>query len=158
MTRRSIAPADDVDRIMAVMEAAFPPDFGEAWTRAQLESALMSGLTSYWLIGADGSVPAQDPCAGFALTRTVAGEAELLLIAVVPAARRRGLGGQLLDRVAADLREAGVTRLLLEVRRGNSAKNLYETNGFIQIGERANYYRGPAQARFDALTLARALD
>jgi len=30
---------DDVDRIMAVMHAAFPPDFGEAWTRRQVEDA-----------------------------------------------------------------------------------------------------------------------
>ena len=32
-------PADDLDRLMAVMNTAFDPTFGEAWTRRQVEDA-----------------------------------------------------------------------------------------------------------------------
>ena len=37
------APLDDLDRLRAVMTAAFDPAFGEAWTRRQVEDALLIG-------------------------------------------------------------------------------------------------------------------
>ena len=33
----SFPPPDDIDRIMAIMAAAFDPHYGEAWTRRQVE-------------------------------------------------------------------------------------------------------------------------
>lgn len=38
-----IAPMDDIDRIMSVMDAAFPAEFGEAWNRRQVTDALVVG-------------------------------------------------------------------------------------------------------------------
>ena len=43
---------DDLDRIMAVMEAAFDPAFGEAWTRRQVGDARVLPNTHYLLAGA----------------------------------------------------------------------------------------------------------
>ena len=34
-------PDDDIDRLMAIMQAAFDPAYGEAWTRRQVEDALL---------------------------------------------------------------------------------------------------------------------
>ena len=47
------AAGDDIDRIMAVMAAAFDPAFGEAWNRRQLEDALLVGNCHYLLIASD---------------------------------------------------------------------------------------------------------
>ena len=85
---------DDLDRIMAVMDAAFDPAFGEAWTRRQVADALIMPNTHYLLAGADGRSPRdEEPAAGFALSRGAADEEELLLVAVDPDHRGRGIGG-----------------------------------------------------------------
>jgi len=40
------AGADDLDAVMTIMTAAFPPDFGEAWTRSQCAGILpMAGVS-----------------------------------------------------------------------------------------------------------------
>jgi ribosomal-protein-alanine N-acetyltransferase len=155
-----MAPAvDDVDRIMAIMGEAFDPAYGEAWTRGQLESALIVGSAHYRLIGASGAEPPPgDAAAGFALVRTLFDEDELLLFAVRPALRGRGLGRALLEQVIADARARGSRRVLLEMRRGNSAEKLYRGLGFVQMGLRPDYYRGANNVRSDALTFACSLE
>jgi hypothetical protein len=89
-----MVPVDDLDRIMAVMTTAFPPDYGEAWNRRQVGDALLIGRTRYGLIGADGGEHPEDAetTAGFFLSRSIFDEEELLLFAVAPQYRRRGLG------------------------------------------------------------------
>ena len=142
------AQADDIDRIMAVMTAAFDPQFGEAWTRRQVEDALLTGLCFYRL-----SMNA-DITSGFYLSRHVADEEELLLIAVVPALRGRGLGKQLLRDFMADAKQRGANRILLEMRADNPAAALYRSHGFVPIGQRANYYRNGYGFARDAITFA----
>lgn len=150
-----IAPADDIDRIMAVMAAAFDPYFGEAWSRRQVEDALLVGDCHYGLIAGAGDAPAADAAAaGFFLSRHGYEEEELLLLAVDPEVRRRGLGGVLLRQFSVTARGRGARRLLLEMRRGNPAESLYRAHGFLPIGERRNYYRSAYGERFDAVTFA----
>jgi ribosomal-protein-alanine N-acetyltransferase len=140
---------------MAVMTAAFDSSFGEAWSRRQVEDALVIGNCHYGLIDAAGGVPGEDhPAAGFYLSRTGVEEEELLLLAVDPAARRCGLGAVLLDRFASAARKRGALRLLLEMRRGNPAEELYLRFGFNVVGARPNYYRAPDGSRIDAVTMA----
>jgi len=91
------------------------------------------------------------------MTRIVADEAELLLLAVVPAHQRHGIGGALLREVIAECERAGVTKLHLEVRAGNPALALYDRAGFAKVGERRAYYRGRGGEAFDAHTYSRAL-
>ncbi len=146
-----IAAVDDIDRIMAVMATAFDPVFGEAWTRRQVEDALLTGLCHYRLSSAEGQ------CDGFYLSRHVAGEEELLLIAVRPDQRGRGLGKQLLQHFTADAVARRATRLLLEMRADNPAAALYRSQGFVPIGTRSNYYRNGAGSARDAITFARDL-
>lgn len=150
-----IAPTDHIDRIMAVMQAAFDPAFGEAWNRRQVEDALLVGNCHYLLIDAAGEEPPQgEAAAGFSLSRHGYKEEELLLFAVDPAHRRRGLGQTLLARFASAARERGAQRLLLEMRQDNPAERLYRSFGFLPVGRRAGYYRTPTGARLDALTFA----
>ena len=72
--------SDDLDRIMAVMDAAFDPAWGEAWNRRQVSDSLAFPHTHFRLLGADGLPPAAGtPAAGFTLVRAAPGEEELLL-------------------------------------------------------------------------------
>ncbi|WP_203310364.1 MULTISPECIES: GNAT family N-acetyltransferase [Sphingomonas] len=141
----------DVATVDALMTAAFDPRFGEAWTRSQCLGVMaMPGVRL--TIAQIDDVPA-----GFALVRTVADEAELLLLAVAPPYRRRGVAGALLRAVIAEAGGAGIADLHLEVRAGNEAVRLYEQNGFAKVGERRGYYRGRNGETFDAHTYRRAL-
>ncbi len=150
-------PADDVDRIMAVMATAFDPQFGEAWNRRQVEDALIFGNCHYLLADARGEEPLTEPSSivtGFVLSRAGIGEEELLLFAVAPQFRRCGIGDRLLQRFAETARGRGAERLLLEMRRGNPAESLYLRHGFVPVGLRRNYYRTQAGAAIDAITFA----
>ena len=146
---------DDLDRVMLVMEEAFDPAYGEAWTRAQVESALLIGNCHLALIDAAGGEPTDGrPAAGFSLTRSAADEDELLLFAVDPRHRRCGLGMKLLEKVLADSRARGARLVHLEMRRGNPAERLYRKRGFNPVGMRPNYYRCPNGERLDAVSFS----
>jgi len=143
----------DIDAVMRVMDAAFGDRFGEAWTRSQLGGILpMAGVSLMLAREPDGG-----DITGFSLYRTVADEAELLLIAVVPSHHRRGVGRMLLDNFLDRARNDGIARVHLEVRDGNSAAALYREAGFAPVGRRRNYYHAPDGRRFDAVTFARHL-
>jgi [ribosomal protein S18]-alanine N-acetyltransferase len=139
----------DVPGVDAIMKDAFDPRFGEAWTSAQVMGML--SLPGVWLTLA--SLDGAD--AGFAMARAIAGEAELLLLATRPAARRRGVARALLRSVIEEVGFRSVTQLHLEVRAGNDAVQLYRREGFEKVGERRGYYRGRAGQSFDAQTFAR---
>ncbi|MFO1255917.1 MAG: ribosomal protein S18-alanine N-acetyltransferase [Sphingomonadaceae bacterium] len=146
-----IAPADDIDQIMAVMAAAFDPAYGEAWNRRQVEDALLAGSCHYGLAYHAGQ------CAGFFLSRTALDEEELLLLGVTPACRRLGLGRQLLDKLLEDARGRAVDKLFLEMRQGNPAEFLYRKCGFEPSGLRPGYYRTKSGERIDAITFTLSL-
>jgi ribosomal-protein-alanine N-acetyltransferase len=142
--------SDDIESVMRVMEAAFGERFGEAWTRSQLAGILpMAGVTLTL-----ASAPYADEVVGFSLVRTVAGESELLLLAVRPSHHRRGIGRELLEDFLERCRNDRVARVHLEVRDGNPAIGMYRAAGFSPVGRRRNYYRAPDGQRFDAVTLA----
>ena len=78
---------------------------------------------------------------------TVAGEAELLRIAVDPSHRWQGLGRALLGACEAELGRMGITTLLLEVRVSNApARALYEADRWKQDGLRKAYYKNGEDA------------
>jgi len=136
----------DLTAVDRVMREAFDPRFGEAWTPSQVAGVL--AMPGVWLTIAD----ANERVAGFSVTRAILDEAELLLLAVCPTMRRRGVGRQLLRSTIAEARNRGVRRLHLEVRAGNDAIVLYRLVGFTKIGERRDYYRGKTGKLFDAQT------
>ena len=137
----------DLDEVMRIMTTAFQPCYGEAWTRSQCAGIMPMIGVSLTIAEEDGQP------VGFSLVRAVADEAELLLLAVDPARQRAGIGQSLLDDFIAGARSGGATRLHLEVREGNPAIGLYRASGFVPAGRRRNYYHGPRNETYDAVTL-----
>ena len=91
---------------------------------------------------------------GFLIGAAVAGEAEILTLAVSPATRRQGIGRALVAEFLDIARQKGAERAFLEVEAGNApAIALYAGCGFSQIGLRRAYYQGPDGQRADALIL-----
>lgn len=145
----------ELDRLMEVMEAAFDPHWREAWTRQQVENSLAMPHTYAILLDADGrSIGPEAEAAGFVLARRAPGEEELLLVAVRPDLRRKGLGRNLLERFAESAKRNGAERIFLEMRANNPAQSLYLSFGFEPIGRRTNYYRTKDGERLDAITFA----
>jgi [ribosomal protein S18]-alanine N-acetyltransferase len=139
--------ASDLASVMIIMADAFDPKFGEAWTAAQCESMLMLPGSQLLIAYAD-----EHPAA-FALMRSFAGEAELLLIATRPFYQRRDIGKTLIKRLLADCLSAQINVIHLEVRADNPALSFYKRTGFEQVGIRKNYYRGALGRQTDAITL-----
>ena len=92
---------------------------------------------------------------GFILIRVVADEAEILTLAVRPAARRSGLGGRLVEAAVIRAAALGAERMFLEVAEDNvAARALYARAGFVEAGRRRGYYARSDGSREDALILA----
>ena len=143
--------SDSLDCVMAIMEQAFGSLYGEAWTRSQCAGILpMTGVSLRLACDRISKHPV-----GFSLTRSVADETELLLIAVAPAHQRRGIGRLLLDDFVRQASDQGMRRAHLEVRDGNGAMSMYLDAGFTQVGRRRKYYHAPDGTAFDALTFMR---
>lgn len=117
------------------------------WSAAEITSLLTSPLC--FLL--------TEP-AGFLIGRVVAGEAELLTLAVDPKARQRGTGGRLVDAFLVQVQARGAESAFLEVSAANlPAQSLYARKGFVQKGCRKGYYHAPDGKRLDALLLVRAI-
>lgn len=93
---------------------------------------------------------------GFLIIRTVAGEAEVLTIAVHPRSRGRGVGKKLMQDAMFRLYSDRCENLFLEVDGANQAALLlYKSLGFRQVGERKGYYR---DAKGDGTALVMKVD
>lgn len=80
----------------------------------------------------------------FAIWQTVLDEAELHLILTDIAHRRQGYGEKLIQSFIHQ--NAHIKKIVLEVRQSNTAAiNLYQKQGFKQIGERRDYYMFPLE-------------
>jgi ribosomal-protein-alanine N-acetyltransferase len=105
------------------------------------------------------AVDAADTVLGFVVVGIAADECEVLDLAVLPAARRRGTGRALLQCALAQAAAAGARRCHLEVRESNlAAQALYARCGFVLDGRRRDYYGDGAGGREDALLLGLELD
>jgi len=78
---------------------------------------------------------------GFLVGRALAGEAELLTLAVPEAVRRLGIGARLLTAFEAAARARGAAEAFLEVASDNApALALYACAGWAEAGRRRDYY------------------
>jgi ribosomal-protein-alanine N-acetyltransferase len=94
---------------------------------------------------------------GFAMGWTAAGDAELLTVAVVPDARRRGLGAALVTAAGVAALVRGAASMHLEVAEDNeAARALYAKLGYKEAGRRHAYYAGERGA-VDAIVMRRTL-
>ena len=73
---------------------------------------------------------------GYMLVSDVAGEAEIIRIAVEKETRRQGTGGLLMLKLEDLCKQRNINKILLDVRESNQmARSFYEKNGFSQYGE-----------------------
>jgi ribosomal-protein-alanine N-acetyltransferase len=136
-TIRSFLPADAV----AVTEILRGSPEASQWTEWGLKELLgWRGVLA--LISEDDR-----KVVGFIIGRQVAGEGEILNLAVVLAQRRKGEGGALLKAAMDEFRARQVSRVFLEVRESNgTGMTFYEKHGFSKTGRRAGYYHDPHEA------------
>lgn len=141
----------DIPAIMRVMDAAFAPEYGEAWNSAQI-------LTLFALPSAHVAVVYyNDRVCGFYAARVAGPESELLLIAIHPDSRGMGFGKMLMDDWQNWAFQQGADEFFLEMRADNEAVKLYRAAAFAECGRRPNYYRGKDGVLRDAITMRRTI-
>ena len=131
-TRIRVAAATDLDALAAIAAT----DAHGSWTRLGLETELK-------VAGAHVEVveTGSHELVGFMVWRETAGEVELLEIVTHATYRRQGLARALMQHLLETARGQGAPRIMLEVRRDNeAARRLYESLGFVVVGERPRYY------------------
>ena len=137
--------AADVDAMAAIEVAAF----SDPWPTSAFHD-LLNAAHARVTVATDAS----DRTVGYCVLLFAADEAEIANIAVSPRLRRNGIAAQLLDEALVAATELGAAEVFLEVRMSNrSARGLYGSRGFMQVGRRPSYYRLPTE---DALVLRRA--
>lgn len=146
-----------LDAAMAIMDSSFDPHWREAWSRVQVRDSLAMPSTHLLLVDRVGDAVTKEPAAGFVLSRQALDEEELLLVAVRPEERGRGLGYRLIERFVDGAKSRGVRRVFLEMRANNPAHGLYRRCGFSPIGTRPRYYRTADGQMIDAITFGRRL-
>lgn len=141
--------ANDIDEVARVETDAYP----FPWTRGNFLDSLASGYQAWVAREVDGRL------AGYFLLMPAVDDMHLLNITVRPDLQGRGVGRQLLDKIIALTRSAGIAAVLLEVRPSNvHALSVYRHTGFAQIGVRKNYYPAGGQSREDAIVMRLTLD
>ncbi|HEY7242514.1 MAG TPA: ribosomal protein S18-alanine N-acetyltransferase [Xanthobacteraceae bacterium] len=134
-------------RALAALHAG---SFRRAWSDGEFRELLSQPNVVAHRVAIGGSV------AGFILSRMVAGEAEILSVAVSSSERGRGLGRQLLELHLRRLAGFGLGPVFLEVAEDNvAARRLYQRAGFRDVGRRERYY--PEHQGSAALVLRRDL-
>lgn len=131
----------------------------EAWGR-DFVSRLLATPGAVALLASETDNGAAPP-AGYVLLRAGGGEAEVLSLGVLPAARRRGTGRALMAAAIQQAMRLGAASLFLEVALDNAAAlALYRGLGFRSVGLRPGYYQrssGAIDAKILRLQLSRRL-
>ena len=135
----------DVPALLVLERACF----SDPWSAHSVKEAIQSETSRAFLAEHRTEV------VGYVLARISGREGEILDLAVLPRARRRGIARSLLATASDALRAAGVEEVYLEVRESNGpAIALYQAEGYRPMGMRPHYYRNPPE---DALVLRAAL-
>ena len=138
----------DIEDVVAVEQNAYP----FPWTRGNFLDSLDSGYEAWVLRDEDGLL------LGYFLMMYAVEEVHLLNITVRPERQNQGLGRTLLDKLIDLAGGAGMHAVLLEVRPSNDhALLVYQHLGFVQIGQRKNYYPAAGASREDAIVMRKML-
>lgn len=142
--------ADDLTRIAEIERASF----GDPWSRQSFAALLANANVFFRVASIDPpGVARPTGVVGYVIAWFVVDEAEIANLAVEPDGRRCGIGSLLLDTAISAAAAAGIKTMFLEVRESNeSARSLYASRGFREVGRRRAYYTNP---REDALVLRR---
>ncbi len=140
----------DLDALCQIEDECFSPPWSSALLAGYLAHERYRGIGLFVVDAATGT----QCLVGFALFSLVLDEAELLQIGVTRADRGRGGGKVLLEAAHERLKAERISRIMLEVRRSNSAAiGLYRRCGYQEDGCRKGYYTHP-DGREDALLMS----
>lgn len=135
-----LTPPYDLDALARLHAASFADAWSAEWIAKLISQPGAFAFTD------------QSRAEGFVLARVAGGEAEILTLAVAPAARRRGIGLSLVAAACRQARERGAKAVFLEVNHTNeAARSLYMRGGFQEVGRRRGYYQGSGGSSEDAL-------
>lgn len=127
----------DAPAIAAMSRDHIEAGLGWSWTAARVRRAIGERGTNV-IVAAEGSA-----VRAFAIMKYLEEEAHLLLFAVTPVRRRRGLGRALMAWLDETVRVAGIGSVQLEVRAGNlGARAFYRSLGYAEDELLRGYYRG----------------
>lgn len=139
--------ADDLDAVLAIEHKSF----SMPWTDTMFLSEMRQGPNSQLLVARLEKRPTT--IVGYVGYRAVLDEMHVMIVAVAPAWRRRGIAQRMLSEAMEQARQADCARAILEVRASNvGAQQLYYRLGFAPVGVRPKYYQRPSE---DALILWR---
>jgi ribosomal protein S18 acetylase RimI-like enzyme len=139
---------------VAAAAGVFARSLAEAWSESAIGAAREAGHGLLVVAEETGRAGSRWALAGAALALVQAGLAQVVLVAVDPAWRRRGIARAVLRRLEAEAIGRGATEAWLEVRAGNAAAlALYRASGWTACGRRPRYYRDGE----DAVLLSRDL-
>lgn len=125
----------DLEEILAIERACFPTPWSLELLRRERELAISRSLAAR---RAEADAPG---VCGYLFFWVVAGEGQLQRIAVRQDLRRGGIADLLMAGMLRICERERVTRITLEVRRGNgTAAGLYRKWGFQRTGMRRGYY------------------
>lgn len=106
------------------------------WTESQIVGEIDGGAV-FLVAESNGEF------CGYVSGEVTVDECEISNIAVMEKYRRQGVGKMLLTSLLNELTVRGVHSVFLLVRDGNTpAIALYQSLGFIRVGQRKNYYKG----------------
>lgn len=132
--------------------------FPRAWGDGEFLSLLLQPNTFGFAAWQTNTLIFKAPLSGFVLAREVAGESEILTIAVGEKVGRFGLGWRLMQAAIREAKNRGGEAMFLEVDDGNApALGLYRKLGFEKAGERPAYYTDEQGRRTSALVMRRDL-
>jgi [ribosomal protein S18]-alanine N-acetyltransferase len=105
------------------------------WRPPRVRAAIANAETNVAVVRTDGGLVA------FGIMEYLESDAYLALLAVRPAAQRRGFGRSLLEWLEASARAAGAERVRLEARQDNvAARAFYNELGYHEVAIRRGRY------------------
>lgn len=142
---RTLRP-DDLPAIMQIEQRAY----SHPWSESIMRDCFRAGHQGT-------ALELNGQLLGYGWVSCAAGEAHILNVSIDPDLQGKGFGRRLMRRLLDVARWYRAETVLLEVRVSNHvALNLYQSMGFVRIGERRAYY--PADGgREDAIVMALTL-
>ena len=138
-----------LDAVLAVEVSAY----AFAWSRGNFIDSLAAGHPA-WLL-----MDAGDALLGYFVAMFGVDELHLLNLTVAPAVQGRGHARRLIEALIGLARERRASQLWLEVRESNGrARAMYGRLGFVQVGQRKNYYPAGFGQRDDAVVMSLQID
>ena len=134
-----------------------PEALADIHARSILVPTPWSPPTFEGLITARGAILVSEE-QGFALGRVTVDEAELLTLAVLPEARRRGIARKCLTAFEHKAEAMGASHAFLEVAETNfAARALYQSAGWSEDAIRRDYYRVSGGGTINAIVMSKSL-